>query len=165
VKSIRDSIVEVLRSDGSYVSGQELGTRLGVSRAAIWKHVRALQRDGYGIESRHACGYRLREIPDSLERALSTDTGCRVRTRWLGGRAVFKHSTGSTNDDALELGRRGSPHGTVVFAEEQRSGRGRLGRGWESTRGVNLYLSILLRPAIIPAQAPQLSLLAGVAVA
>jgi len=165
VRTVRDSIVEALAAADGYVSGQELGRHLGVSRAAIWKHMRALKRDGYAIESSHARGYRLTEIPDRLERALSGDEPYGMRTRWIGHHAVFKKTTGSTNSDALALGREGAPHGTVVFAEEQRSGRGRMGRSWESARGLNLYLSILLRPTIVPAQAPQLSLVAGVAVA
>ena len=73
--------------------------------------------------------------------------------------------TRSTNSDAMALGREGAAEGTVVIAEEQTAGRGRLGRTWESSRGVNLYMSMLLRPAIAPWRAPQLSLVAGVAVA
>jgi BirA family biotin operon repressor/biotin-[acetyl-CoA-carboxylase] ligase len=73
--------------------------------------------------------------------------------------------TRSTNSDAMALGRDGEAEGTVVIAEEQTAGRGRLGRSWESSRGVNLYMSLLLRPAIAPWRAPQLSLVAGIAVA
>jgi BirA family biotin operon repressor/biotin-[acetyl-CoA-carboxylase] ligase len=73
-------------------------------------------------------------------------------------------TTGSTNDDALALARAGAPHGTVVLAEAQTHGRGRQGRAWMSPPGENLYLSVLLRPAIAPHRAPPLTLAAAVAV-
>jgi len=72
---------------------------------------------------------------------------------------------GSTNLEALKLAAAGAPEGTVVIAEEQTAGRGRLNRSWQSPAGCNLYLSIVLRPSVEPAEAPQLTLLAGVAVA
>lgn len=72
---------------------------------------------------------------------------------------------GSTNDEALRLGRAGAPHGTVITAEAQERGRGRQGRRWHSPPGENLYASVLLRPPLLPAQAPFLTLCAGVALA
>lgn len=72
---------------------------------------------------------------------------------------------GSTNDEAQALARAGAPHGTVVTAESQTRGRGRLGRTWFSPPGESLYLSVVLRPPLTPAQAPLLTLCAGVALA
>lgn len=69
----------------------------------------------------------------------------RLRTRQLGQRLELKDETGSTNADALVLAQRGAPHGTVVLADRQTAGRGRLGRGWHSPPGCNLYCSVLLR--------------------
>lgn len=163
MRTVRDSIVEALREAGDFVSGQQLGVRFGISRAAIWKHMDALKRDGYLIESSHARGYKLVDGFDRLEASFASTAP--VATKWLGRPAIFKDVTDSTNSDALELGRGDAPHGTIVCAEEQRAGRGRMGRTWESARGLNLYLSMLLRPAVAPARAPQLSLVAGVAVA
>ncbi len=160
--AIRRSIAAVLRESGDYVSGEKLAGEFGVSRAAVWKHIEALKRDGYSIESGHARGYKLVGTPDRLDRAVAALAGTDGS---VGAGAVYKTTTASTNTDAMALGSAGKPHGTIVVAEEQTAGRGRLGRTWESARGVNLYLSILLRPDIAPALAPQLSLLAGVAVA
>jgi len=70
----------------------------------------------------------------------------------------------STNSVLKEMAEAGEPEGTVVVAEEQRAGRGRLGRGWASPRG-GLWFSVLLRPEVPPAEAPSLTLMAGVAVA
>lgn len=71
----------------------------------------------------------------------------------------------STNIQAAKLSREGHPHGTLVVAETQSQGRGRLGRSWFSPFGENLYLSVVLKPSLTPAQAPMISLVAGVAVA
>jgi len=73
-------------------------------------------------------------------------------------------SCGSTNDEARQLGRSGKPHGTVVTSDTQTSGRGRHGRTWFSPPGDNLYLSLLLRPELLPRQIPLLTLCAGLAV-
>lgn len=158
----RRGILGALEAANDFVSGEELATRLGISRAAVWKHIAALKKGGYAIDGVRARGYRLVAAPSALSEPA-------IRARGLGplvGRRILVLDvTRSTNSDAMALGREGEPEGTVVIAEEQTAGRGRLGRTWESSRGVNLYLSILLRPAMAPWLAPQLSLVAGVAVA
>lgn len=83
---------------------------------------------------------------------------------WLGRLDLSLERCGSTNDEAARLAAGGAPHGTVVSAGEQSAGRGRLGRAWSSPRG-HLYLSVLLRPALRPAEVPPITLAAGVAVA
>ena len=73
--------------------------------------------------------------------------------------------TDSTNRVAMEMAENGAKHGTVVFADAQTAGRGRMGRRWESPAGKNLYVSLLLRPPVPTADAPSLALVAGVALA
>ncbi|MBE0604946.1 MAG: biotin--[acetyl-CoA-carboxylase] ligase [Deltaproteobacteria bacterium] len=73
--------------------------------------------------------------------------------------------TDSTNRVAMEMAENGARHGTVVFADEQTAGRGRMGRRWESPAGKNLYVSLLLRPPVPTVDAPSLALVAGVALA
>ncbi len=159
----RSRLLELLReSPGDLVSGAELARRLGISRAAVWKQIEALRAEGWKIESVRSRGYRIAAAPDLVDEAALR---AEMRTRCLGRRVVYRGVTGSTNTDAAELARAGEPEGTVVIADEQTAGRGRLGRTWVSARGVNIYLSVLLRPAVIPAQAPQLALVAGLAVA
>lgn len=160
--SHRRGILEALGTQGAVVSGQELAGRLGISRAAVWKHIEALAGAGYQIDRVRSKGYRLVSSPDRLSAEALSGL---LAGRRFGSRVVVLDVTRSTNSDALALGREGAPEGSVVVAEAQTGGRGRLGRQWESARGVNLYLSLLLRPAIVPAAAPQLSLVAGVAVA
>lgn len=160
--STRAKLVELLASGEGFVSGAELARRLGISRNAVWKHVESLREEGWDVETAHSRGYRIVRRPDPLDESVITAALC---TRLLGRRLVCAPVTGSTNDDAAALARRGEPEGTVVVADAQTAGRGRLGRGWVSVRGLNLYMSVLLRPAVPPGAAPQLSLVAGVAVA
>ena len=156
----RERIVAWLRASAAPLSGEELARRLGCSRAAVWKHVAALRGLGYRIEARHAQGYALASAPDRLGPAELAPhlTGRWRDVRWLA-------ETDSTQRVARELARDGAAEGTVVIAEAQSAGRGRLGRTWHSPRGVNLYCSIVLRPALPPAAVPQVALVAGVAVA
>ena len=83
----------------------------------------------------------------------------------IGGRLHFFPALDSTNTTAHELALNGAPEGDVVIADAQFKGRGRLERTWQSPAGQNLYVSLILRPPISPASAPQITLMAGVAVA
>ena len=146
----------------SVVSGERLSDALRISRAAIWKHVEQLRRRGYRIEAEHARGYRLVGIPDRL---LPEEIVARLSARRLGRRVVYFEETDSTNLQAMRLAREGAVEGTLIVAERQTHGRGRLGRSWVSPAFVNLYGSWILRPTLAPADAPQLSLAAALAVA
>lgn len=86
-----------------------------------------------------------------------------LKSRRLG--TIIHHylETGSTNDAARQLAEQGAAEGTVVVAEEQALGRGRLGRSWLSERGAGIYVSILLRPVVKPGDATVLTLVAAVA--
>jgi BirA family biotin operon repressor/biotin-[acetyl-CoA-carboxylase] ligase len=86
-------------------------------------------------------------------------------TRWAGRPLIVLRETGSTNDEAREAGRAGAPHGYTVVADTQRAGRGRRGRSWYSPEGVNLYLSLLVRPSLEVQRSPMLALCAGLGVA
>jgi len=89
----------------------------------------------------------------------------RLTGRRIGCRLHYEETVDSTNRVAMELAQGGAPEGTVVLADRQTAGRGRLQRSWQSPPGCNLYLSVILRPAIPPHDAAQITLLAGVAVA
>ena len=85
--------------------------------------------------------------------------------KFIGDKLYYYDEIGSTNDEAFRLGTRGLPNGTVLIADAQNSGRGRMQRVWHSPAGANIYTSIILRPDFEPARAPQISLAAGIAVA
>jgi BirA family transcriptional regulator, biotin operon repressor / biotin---[acetyl-CoA-carboxylase] ligase len=160
--SVDARILELLRAGDGFASGEALSRHLGVSRTAVWKHVKGLRAQGYRIEAVPARGYRLVGSPDLIT---PLDLGAGLDTLRVGSRLVFLKETESTNQVAFRLAEEGAPEGTVVIADAQSAGKGRLGRVWISPPGVNLYCSIVLRPPISPVAACQLTFLSVVAVA
>jgi BirA family transcriptional regulator, biotin operon repressor / biotin---[acetyl-CoA-carboxylase] ligase len=137
-----------------------MSDKLGLSRAAVWKHVDALRAQGYRIDALPARGYRLVGIPDRLG---ELELRPLINTREIGHALHWFKEVGSTNDVAKALAEEGAAHGEVVIAESQTAGRGRRGRSWLSPPGRNVCLSVILRPELPPARAPELTLLASVA--
>jgi len=158
----RDQILSLFRQQsGAFISGQKISQELNISRAAVWKQVEQLRQLGFDIEARRSQGYRLLQGPDLLL-ADEITTGLTGAIDWSLDCVA---DTGSTNQDLRQRAEKGAPEGTVIVADRQSAGRGRLGRRWASPAGVNLYCSILLRPHILPSQAPQLTFLSAVAAA
>ncbi len=158
----KDDILLLLRSSRSgFVSGAALAASMGVSRTAVWKHIKALEREGYCIDAVPSKGYRLISAPDVI---VVSDVKQELRTRTVGREIVPLAETVSTNTLAMDLAQKGAVDGTVVIAETQTGGKGRLGRTWVSPRG-NLYLSVILRPAVPVHKAPLITLMGAVAVA
>jgi BirA family biotin operon repressor/biotin-[acetyl-CoA-carboxylase] ligase len=158
----KNDILRLLRASSSgYISGAELAATMGASRTAVWKHVRALAREGYSIEAVPSKGYRLMASPDLIRADEIIRDSC---ARTIGTSIHYLRETSSTNTVADELAQQGAAEGTVVVAETQYSGKGRLGRTWISPRG-NLYLSVVLRPAVPVSRAPLFTLLGAVSVA
>jgi BirA family biotin operon repressor/biotin-[acetyl-CoA-carboxylase] ligase len=160
-KVMREKILQLLRKEKDYVSGEEIGRILGISRSAIWKYVNGLREEGYNITSVPRLGYRLDDIPDLL---LPEEVKDGLNTTLLGKNIVYFKEIDSTNNKCKNLGQMGSEEGTVVVAEAQKSGRGRIGRYWNSPSGMGIWMSVLLRPQISPMEAPKVTLLAAVAV-
>jgi BirA family transcriptional regulator, biotin operon repressor / biotin---[acetyl-CoA-carboxylase] ligase len=159
-----DGHLRVLRilkaSPGKYVSGVDVAARLGLSRTAIWKHIRKLGSLGYLILTHPREGYQLVNTPDLL---VSEEILPILPTSWLG--RSFQHfmQIGSTNDEAMRLAVRGTPHGTVVVAEEQTRGRGRQQRSWLSPPGGGIYFSMVFTEPLPVREAPQSTLVATLA--
>ena len=159
----RDKILSLFRSNpDAFVSGQEISQTLNISRAAVWKQVESLREQGFKIEAQRSKGYRLLGGPDLL---LADEIKTGLTCQHLGGSLICLSEVDSTNARARQLAEQDAAEGTVVIADRQSAGRGRLGRRWESPSAVNLYCSILLRPQIPVQQAPQLTFLSAVAVA
>ncbi|MEE4607705.1 MAG: biotin--[acetyl-CoA-carboxylase] ligase [Desulfobacteraceae bacterium] len=136
---MKTRILHMLRGQSEPVSGETLSTRLGVSRVAVWKHLQKLQALGYSIEST-AKGYRLVDVPDKL-----------YPWEFNGweNRIVHHESLDSTMETARRLAHDDCPAFTVVIAEAQTVGRGRLRRTWVSEAG-GIYFTMVLRPALPP---------------
>lgn len=158
----REQVLEVLRGREGYLSGEELSRQLGLSRAAVWKAVEGLRKDGYAIEARTGLGYRLTAAPDAL-------TEREIR-RFLSGDGILGRElyclerVDSTNTYAKKLALSGAPEGTVVIANDQTAGRGRMGRQFQSPRDKGIYLTVLLRPEMEPQRLMPVTAMAGVAV-
>jgi BirA family biotin operon repressor/biotin-[acetyl-CoA-carboxylase] ligase len=156
------TILHLLRTEAGYLSGQHFSRELGVSRTAVWKHISALRNDGYRIEAVPSRGYRLISSPDAID---PHEVRAQLEGARVGRRLEYFKTTVSTNADAFRLSEGGAVEGTVVLADSQSGGKGRRGRVWASPAGVNLYCSVVLRPAIMPHEAPQLTFLSAVAAA
>lgn len=158
-----ERILELFRAHPDRpVSGEDLSSCLAISRTAVWKHIKALRELGYRIEARPSQGYQLRAVPDLF---IPAEITAGLNTIRIGESVVCYRQTDSTNADAFRLAEEGAPEGTVVLADCQSRGKGRLGRSWESPPGVNLYCSVVLRPPVLPTQAFHLTFLSAVAVA
>jgi BirA family biotin operon repressor/biotin-[acetyl-CoA-carboxylase] ligase len=142
------------------VSGEDLAGLLGVSRTAVWKHIRLLREVGFTVEARTGKGYRLTQVPDLL---LPVLIQARLKTKIIGRSIQHFPQIESTNTKARELAEQGAPEGTLVVAEYQTRGKGRMSRPWESPAGQNLLFSIILRPTLPPQQTFNLILLVSVA--
>jgi BirA family biotin operon repressor/biotin-[acetyl-CoA-carboxylase] ligase len=156
-------VLDALRRAGDRpCSGEALSQEYGISRAQVWKDVETLRARGYRIEAEPGGGYRLCGAPDRL---YPEEIQHGLATRWLGHAIHYFDETDSTNRVATDLARAGASHGTVVVAEGQTAGRGRLGRRFHSPPYLNLYTSIVLRPELELPDAPAWTLASAVAVA
>lgn len=149
--------------DGEIHSGETLGAALGISRMAVWKHLRALRDLGIDIETVRGRGYRLPASLELLERDRIL-AGIRPATRDRLGPVEVLLETGSTSTRLREQALNGAPSGAVCLAELQHQGRGRRGRRWVSPFAANLYFSLLWRSPLGVAALGGLSLAAGIAV-
>ena len=145
----KETVLKLLQdSRGGYVSGEGISAQLGITRAAVWKAVRGLRRDGYDIESRKSQGYRLMDAPDRL-----SETAIRARlgaVKLVGRTLTCFERIDSTNAYLKRAASEGVIDGTVAVADEQTGGRGRRGRSFQSPAGKGVYLSALLRPPVEP---------------
>lgn len=156
----KDEILRILRESDDYVSGESLAETLGVSRAAVWKHVHTLIKEGYRVDIAQGKGYRLLSVPDKL---YPSEVRYGLQTKLLGKKVVHLKTTGSTNTVARQLAERGIEEGTVVVSETMTRGKGRLGRRFITKQG-GVWMSLVLKPAIDPMHASSITLLAAVSV-
>lgn len=154
------TVIEILRESPGFVSGEAISQSLGVSRNAVHKHVKSLRKRGYGIVGVSRRGYKLEDEPCRLSMPLITE---RTAEGMFGRSFRYHDEIESTNVEAKRLAAAGAPEGTVVVAESQSAGRGRLGRRWTSPAGKGLLFSALLRPPLGMADAHLLTIVAAAA--
>ena len=155
-------ILELLRRQEGFLSGEDIGRELSITRAAVWKGIKKLREEGYEIEAVTNRGYRLTN-PETMYNKRELEQG--LKTKTMGQTIYFYEETDTTNNRARELALEGAPEGTLVVAEKQTAGRGRRGKVWESPLGTGIWMSLVLRPQIAPTEASVLTLLCGLATA
>ncbi|MFA6001084.1 MAG: biotin--[acetyl-CoA-carboxylase] ligase [Thermoleophilia bacterium] len=158
--NVESRILSELSEDG-YSSGEVISGKLNITRSAVWKHIVKLRDRGYSIDASPRHGYRLAGRPDKL---LPAELAPLLETSILGRHIVHMEETPSTADVARELVGEGAAEGTVIFAESQTEGRGRLGRAWQTPAAKTIALSVILYPSLPPTRIPLLSLATALAV-
>ena len=158
---MQDEIVKFLKNHDGYISGEEISRALKVSRTAVWKCIEELRTSGYEIEAVPHLGYRLTLSPDKL---FPHEIQFDLKTQFIGRKIFHYDSVPSTMDAAFRLGMEGEPEGSVVVAEGQLKGKGRLGRTWASPKGKGIYMSVIFRPAMTATEVSHLTLMSAVAV-
>lgn len=155
---MKDQVLGFLKEKKAYCSGEEISQKLGVTRAAVWKAIKKLQADGYEIQSSTKKGYYLLQAPNIITPSEIKEN---LETKLLGQHVYYEEEMDSTNNVAKKLAREDAVEGTLVVTDKQTSGKGRLGRVWESPAGTGIWMSLILRPNILPQFASQLTLVAG----
>ena len=159
---MNEKILEHLRKSQSYISGEELSRKLKISRAAVWKNIHSLIDEGYEIIAVPHLGYRLTKL---THRLLPREIRHNLNTKFIGKQIFYYEALSSTMDKGMQLALGDCDEGTIVVAESQTKGRGRLGRQWISLKYKGIYFSLILRPQIIPQQASCLTVVIAVSVA
>ena len=159
---MRDKIIKIiLDNKDNFISGEELSKQLGISRAAIWKHIKILKKEGYNIESVNRKGYRL--VGDADDLLNPQNIYHNLKTDFIGKNIIHLETVDSTNNYLKKIGNE-IEEGTIVISEEQTQGKGRWGRQWASKAKEGIWMSILLKPDIEPIKAPFITLIAGAAI-
>jgi BirA family biotin operon repressor/biotin-[acetyl-CoA-carboxylase] ligase len=160
--SLRFEILNTL-GDGQFHSGSQLGSALGVSRTAVWKHLQALSDLGLDIVAVTGKGYRLAQPLELLDHDSIVNVLTGESRTLLSALELHAHLD-STNSH-LAARAAGLSSGQACMAEYQAAGRGRRGRSWVSPYASNIYMSLLWRFSVSPAALSGLGLVSGVAVA
>jgi len=158
---VKEKILDYLNKKHDYLSGDQISKHLGISRQGLWKHIQELKDSGYQIAAVPHLGYRLESCPDRLFPFEITRS---LNTKFIGKKIHYFDYLASTMDFAMQLGVDGAAGGSLVLAESQIKGRGRLGRSWFSPKYKGIYLSLILRPKISPAACPILTLMSAVSI-
>jgi BirA family biotin operon repressor/biotin-[acetyl-CoA-carboxylase] ligase len=146
--------------EDQFVSGEELSRQLQCSRTAVWKHIQALRKQGYVFEAIPRLGYKMLKKPSKLNPGKMTSM---LKTKSLGQVLRIYDEVDSTQNIAHDLVRQGAAEGTLILAEQQTAGRGRMGRAWHSPKSKGIWMSLILKPKISLQFTPHLTLLTAVA--
>ncbi|MDQ0213671.1 BirA family biotin operon repressor/biotin-[acetyl-CoA-carboxylase] ligase [Oikeobacillus pervagus] len=160
--NVRIQLLEAFsNANGEFISGQALAEIIGCSRTAVWKHIEDLRKEGFELEAVRKKGYRILHAPDKVT---ENEILIGLQTKRLGKQVHFVETVDSTQKEAHRISQDGCMEGTLVIAEEQTAGRGRMARNWHSPKYTGIWMSIILKPELPPYRAPQFTLIAAVAI-
>ena len=145
--------------DSEYLSGQDLSDVLKISRVAVWKHIKKIQTLGYKIESKQKLGYRL---IDNTEKLLPWEITRDLKTQLIGKRVYYFEEIDSTQNFAQNIAADKKENGTIIIAEKQTFGRGRLDRKWTSPKG-GIWFSLIIHPKFDVSSSTLIPILSAVA--
>jgi BirA family biotin operon repressor/biotin-[acetyl-CoA-carboxylase] ligase len=140
-------VLEILERSQTPLSGEVISNELKITRSAVWKHINELRMMGYDISSSQKGGYKLTRTSNKL---LPYEVHKKLRTRFIGKKIRYLENTPSTIWLGKQMCSEGDVermHGTVIIAEEQTGGIGRMGRAWVSPSG-GIWITIVLKPTI-----------------
>ena len=157
---MKTEILKALKNSDTYLSGEQLSQKFGVSRTAIWKYIKQLREEGYEIESVTRRGYRLLQTAD---RITASEILSRNQASWVGKSIEYFEVTDSTNQRIYDFAEKGREEGLLAVAEEQTGGKGSRGRSWVSPPGTGIWMSLLLRPKVEPQKASMVTIVAALA--
>jgi BirA family biotin operon repressor/biotin-[acetyl-CoA-carboxylase] ligase len=159
---IRKELLDAFTNAGDdFLSGQHLADLIGCSRTAVWKHIEELRKEGFELDAVRNKGYRILKTPEKIT---ADEIRFGLTTKFMGRNIHYEESVESTQKIAHRFASEDAPEGTVIIAEEQLSGRGRMARKWHSPKYTGIWMSMILRPNIPLSKAPQLTLLTAVAI-
>lgn len=160
--TVKSKVLQRLfEANGEPISGQKLADEFGVSRTAIWKYIKEFEGEGYEIGTVRKKGYYLITIPDLVTAA---NIKRYLKTHHYGQEIAYYQSCPSTQPIAHELAQDEAKDGTIVIAEEQLQSKGRMARPWASKAYKGIWMSVITRPPLSPQEAPQMTLVAAVAI-
>lgn len=157
---MRNRILNILKNADGYISGEKISNTFNISRSAVFKHIKKLREEGYEIASSTNRGYKLITSSDTVtEEKIKAG----LTTNYTAQNIILFDEVDSTNNAAKREA--DMPNGTLFISEIQTGGKGRLGRAWSSPRGEGIWMSVLLKPNMLPQDVAQITLIAGMAVA
>jgi len=145
--------------DSEYLSGQDLSDVLKISRVAVWKHIKKIQTLGYKIETKQKLGYRL---VNDTEKLLPWEITRDLKTEVIGKRIYYFEEIDSTQNFAQQIASDKKENGTIIIAEKQTTGRGRLNRKWTSPKG-GMWFSLIIHPKFDVSSSTLIPILSAVA--
>lgn len=161
-KDNRKRIIEMLSNSGEeFISGESISKELGISRAAVWKHINYLKENGYEIEAINKKGYRIVDVNSDV--IIPEQITANLDTKFVGQNIKYFQEIDSTNNYAKD-NFESLKDGTLIISEYQSAGKGRLGKNWQSNIGEGIWMSLMLKPEIPVYKAPFLTLVAGAAI-